>query len=403
MAAHDLLAEHYQRRAVEAEAAHDDDALAEYTALLRSHDRGQHTAWLAGQGTVSLQTEPVAELVLHRVVEQTRRWVLDDGVPLGPSPIRDLAVDHGSYVIMAHRADTPPIPIPAFVERNQAWTAGPPDDPDRPVRLPLPGSLAPDEVFVPAGWCVIGGDPRALDAHPRRRIWIDGFVMTRFAITNRQFIAFLNDLVARGRAEDAVHCAPREHAGVADGDRLIFTQRPDARFEVGQERSGTVRGLDEPTVDVSWHGACAYAQWRSARDGCDWRLPHELEWEKAARGVDGRSLPWGAFFEPTWASSLHATAGQPGRVAVDTHPIDCSVYGVRGMAGNARDWCLNQFHAPLPDHELSVYAPATDDDFRAVRGGSMVSHASACCAASRFGARPSHRRSSVGFRLVRLS
>ena len=68
-----------------------------------------------------------------------------------------------------------------------------------------------------------------------------------------------------------------------------------------------------PVVQVDWHGAAAYLAWWAERTGRPWRLPGELEWEKAARGIDGRFYPWGDFLDPSWCRMRDSARGR-GRV-----------------------------------------------------------------------------------------
>lgn len=89
---------------------------------------------------------------------------------------------------------------------------------------------------------------------------------------------------------------------------------------------------------VSWFDAVAYGAWLSARDGRRYRLPSESEWEKGARGVDGRVYPWGDRFDPSLCNVRTSLEERPVPLPVDRFPSDVSVYGVRGAAGNARDW-----------------------------------------------------------------
>ena len=94
---------------------------------------------------------------------------------------------------------------------------------------------------------------------------------------------------------------------------------------------------------VSWFGAMAYADWLSKSTSLPWRLPTEMEWEKAARGVDARSFPMGDFLDPAWACTRGSHRGRPAPAEVHQFESDASVYGVRGLAGNVEDWCSDRF------------------------------------------------------------
>jgi len=95
---------------------------------------------------------------------------------------------------------------------------------------------------------------------------------------------------------------------------------------------------------VSWYAACAYARWLAARTGAAWRLPTSLEWEKAARGVDGRVYPWGDDFDHSWCHVFGSDGDRSDRPSpVDSFPADCSVYGVRGAAGSVRELTADEY------------------------------------------------------------
>ena len=127
--------------------------------------------------------------------------------------------------------------------------------------------------------------------------------------------------------------------------------------------------------------------------------------EKAARGVDGRYLPWGDFFEHTYACVVDSRDGPPGPTSVRHFPIDESPYGVRGMAGNVRDWCLDRWERDGPEVVDGVLrwvsAPPDDPGFRSVRGGAWTAVAERVRMASRFAAKPDDRFRGQGFRLAR--
>ncbi len=249
-----------------------------------------------------------------------------------------------------------------------------------------------EDVHVPGGYCYIGGDPLAADSLSRQRVWIDAFVIRRFPVTNAEYLEFLNDLVDRGRAAEAVDCCPRILGG---SEQLRFERDASGRFEPGPEGPGQSWQPDCPVVLINWYAASAYAKWLSERTGEGWRLPNELEREKAARGADGRTFPWSDETEATFACVAESFAGAPQRVPVHDYPDDESPYGVRGLAGNTRDWCGNIWRRdgpPLSHGRLHTNGVQPDDsDFMLVKGGSWGSTTIFSRSATRFGTLPKNR------------
>ena len=126
-----------------------------------------------------------------------------------------------------------------------------------------------------------------------------------------------------------------------------------------------------PVTGVNWEQAAAYCAWRGRR------LPTEAEWEKAARGTDGRQYPWGN--EPPKCGQAHLLLGDEcervrHRLPVDAHPGDVSPYGVVGMLGNVQeyvaDWGVRAYYEESPARDPP--GPAASDvfpDLKVVRGG----------------------------------
>jgi len=160
-------------------------------------------------------------------------------------------------------------------------------------------------------------------------------------------------------------------------------------------------------MQVDWFDAQAYASWAASDTGQRWRLPMEWEWEKAARGVDGRLFPWGDTFDASRCCVLESHSGRALPQVVDRYPIDVSPYGVRGMAGNMSDWCGNPAErgAPVDNtraaawaDEISQVAPSTE---MAVRGGGWFSDTRLARVASRVTNQADARTPVLGFRLAR--
>ncbi len=176
-----------------------------------------------------------------------------------------------------------------------------------------------------------------------------------------------------------------------------FCLRPDA--------DGDVWLPDWPVCMVDWHGSVAFAAWQAARTGQAWRLPHELEWEKGARGVDGRFYPWGDGFDPSWCHMRDSHRGRPLLAEVGGYPVDESVYGVRDLAGNVRDWMANVYQADGDVWDADRLSPgqgtAEAGDNRVVRGGSWSSLPAGARVAFRYRLPPTYWYRYLGLRLVR--
>ena len=406
-----LLADHYAERHRAAEARRDQRRADAVAVLLRSYDRGQYRAYLAGHGRLSLQTLPAgARVKLYRYTRWERRLVPAFLKQLGDTPLVDVSLPVGSYMLELHARKRMTVRLPVSIGRQQRWTLCPPGaDTPIPARMPFRGALGEDECYVPAGWFDCGGDAEAEQALPAQSVWIGDFVMRRYPVTNAEYLAFLNDLVDKGRADEALQRAPRERTGTqGTPGELIYGRDGDGRFILVPDADGDQWQRRWPVLKVDWHGARAYAAWLAEETGQPWRLPTEREWEKAARGPDGRFFPWGDFLDPSFCC-MQRSHGPERRLPADVegYPVDTSPYGVRGMAGNARDWCLDPW---LPeglsprdggrDRDAAELAAAAAER-RVCRGGAWWQRASHSRVASRRGVRDFLRDVGISFRLVR--
>lgn len=395
--AHGRLADFYRDRLEEAEHRRDPVQAEEAEALLRVHDRGRHADWLQGDGRLSLETHPPgAEVQLFEYVEKNRRLEPIFIENLGPTPLRKVALPHGSYLLRISAPGRPVIAYPVLIERGQHWDGVAPGDTDA-TPIQIPEKLDEDEIFVPGGWTRLGGDPDAAEGLPPQRWWIDSFVVQRYPVTNEEYCRFLNDLVDRG--EESECWAP----GSLSTDAGHYHRDAKGHYYPQTDVLGRIWSPRSPVLMISWNAAMAYAAWRSARDQKAWRLLHELEWEKAARGVDRRLQPWGNHLEPTWTNVSGSRPVPPAWTVVEDYPTDESPYGVRGMAGNARDWCGNAYRrsGPPPGGGRLDWRPEAEAPLRMVRGGAWLSAPGSARLCTRYADKPDARLSPVGFRLAR--
>lgn len=391
--AHAALARHYRDALERALARGDSAAAADAEALLRVHDRGEHATFLAGDGALSVASDPPGACArAYRYVARDRRLVPVLERDLGPTPVIDARLPHGSYVVTLEHPGRATVRVPVVVPRGGAarvrapGAAGP-----HPIALPATGELGDDDVYVPAGWARLGGDPLAPDAGPGTDVWVDGFVIRRHPVTHAEYVAFLDALHAAGRGALAAACVPRLPA--SEGSAPVYVRAASGRWALDPARTPRPWSPRTPVVLIDWHAARAYAAWLAERTGLPWRLPTEREREKAARGADGRAWPWGDHFEPTWARCAATPGDAPYLGPVDEPVADESPYGMRGAAGNVRDWCADRWDDAAPDDDRAAW--------RVVRGGAWNSVPAWCRAAARFADPADRRFLTIGFRVAR--
>jgi formylglycine-generating enzyme required for sulfatase activity len=232
----------------------------------------------------------------------------------------------------------------------------------RPVAAPGAGSPELDWVDIPGGGVPVGRDPVArrqdalADEIPAHVVELAGFELSVTPVTNAQYAVF----VAETGWEPPPHWrGERPPPGLAD----------------------------HPVTWVDWHDADAFCRWVGGR------LPSEAEWEKAARGTDGRAYPWGDDADVSRAvvgRGMKAGTTEP----AGSHPEGASPYGLLDMAGNVWEWTAS-WYGPYPD-------PVALGTERVLRGGSYATpdlRLARCAARSR--SHPSRRQSHIGFRVAR--
>ncbi len=209
---------------------------------------------------------------------------------------------------------------------------------------------------------------------PISTVELPAFEITQTPITNAQYAAFVAE--TGHRAPDV---GEREWASY----RLVHPYERTRRhaWHDGNPPEGR---LEHPVVLVSHADAVAYADWLSARTGRTWRLPGELEWEKAARGIDGRRFPWGGDWSADRLNS--ADLGPFDTVPVARFPSGASPFGLLDAAGQVFEWTAS---------------PGNPGRFL-VKGGSWDDRGCGVCRPAARHARPQDlRHILIGFRLVR--
>ena len=223
-----------------------------------------------------------------------------------------------------------------------------------------------DLVAIPAGHFWMGSDPPEgnADEHPRRWTATGAFELCRTQVTNAEFAPF----VERGYADRGLWSdAGWEWRCALAVDRPRFFGDPAWR---------AYEGPQQPVVGVSFHEAEAFARSLSLR------LPSEAEWERGARGEDGRRFPWGDTFV---AANAHFRGGVRHTLPVGSLPGGASPHGLLDCAGNVWEWCSD------------LYGPG----LRAARGGGWNAHPPQLRCANRNAWPEAARFSNIGLRLAR--
>lgn len=226
-------------------------------------------------------------------------------------------------------------------------------------------------VLIPAGEFTMGHKD-SYDTLPVRRLNLPAFLIDKYEVTNKRYKRFID----------------------ATGYKVPWSQDPAvaAYAWIWQERMYPQGKGDDPVVLVSWDDAQAFCSWAGKS------LPTEAQWEKAARGANGKLYPWGNAWEAGKANT--AESGLKQTAPAGAFKDDVSEYGVNDLAGNVAEW-VEEWFAPYPGNPMTSYEER--DKYRVLRGGSWDYAHSIANGHHRQYALPRSQMAAIGFRCVKAA
>ena len=379
--AREALRDLWRRQLVTAEAAGDEPGAGYALSMLARYDDGSHSALISGEGRLHLEVAPPdASVQIHRL--ENRLGILEAGrqIHSGRGSIRGLVLPMGSYLCSVTADGRSPCNYPVHISRNRTWTGR--------VEPREAAGIGEGFVFIPGGPFLFG------DGTGQRMIEVAGFAIQGTHVTFGEYASFLHDLARTGSREAVMARVP---GSAADGafmeedesgtwrvkDSFMeprAKERLQAEFGVGFESR-------LPVLGVSWVDATAYCSWKSANSGMQWRLPTEEEWEKAARGVDGRRFPWGRLEDASLARCRDTRQEPAQPEPAGSFPRAVSIYGMADAAGNAWQWTESWFNETRRT--------------RVLRGGAWSSPSHNLGCATRIHYEPEIKMAVNGFRCAR--
>ncbi len=295
--------------------------------------------------------------------------------PAAPAPTQTSEVSETSEVSTASPTFTtaPPTKPP-----TETPTIRSPTETPTITFTPAPGVgrtwISPKDgmvmMFVPAGKFTMGSDSGEGDEQPVHEVELADFWIDQTEVTNAMY----------AKCMQAGGCTPPSSAS------------SDTR----QGYYGNSEFDDFPVIYVSWNDAKNYCDWRG--DGT--RLPTEAEWEKAARGTDGRTYPWG--HESPNGNLLNYNQNVGDTTEVGKYPAGASIYGALDMAGNVWEWVADWYDASYYANSPSSNPQGpSSGDWRVLRGGAWYNDINDARSAGRVWGFPSNANYLIGFRCAR--
>jgi formylglycine-generating enzyme required for sulfatase activity len=287
--------------------------------------------------SLTIDLPPDSQAGLEGRIEAREVFALarDSVIRQSETPIESLELPTGSYLALVESSGLS-TRLPFEIRRDARL--------ELTVDLARANALGPEFVHVAAGPAPIGGDLRALSPFEGEVADVPEFFVQRREVTFGEYFEFIRAL-EESAPDEARARAPRQGPPNTPAWNPLWKAGAGGRIT-----PALPTGLDErwSVVGISFDDAEAYCRWRTeqaSNRAFVYGLPTEIEWEKAARGVDGRAFPWGDEFEWTFAR-LGRSSPTSGLLPGGLYPTDVSVYGALDLTGNVREWCAGPEDAP---------------------------------------------------------
>jgi len=240
--------------------------------------------------------------------------------------------------------------------------------------------LPKNMVFVSSGFFIMGSNDHGEDEAPEHKTYLDSYYIDRYEVSANDFSLFLND--------------------VSNRNGYYLNNQYGTLFYNGkfQARKGFE---NHPINNVKWKGAFEYCRWKGKH------LPTEAQWEKAARGEDGKIYPWGnkppahnlARYRQVWTKEIKHHVMVP----VNLFSEGTSPYGAHHMAGNVKEWVDDWFDREYYDEPENHINPKGQigGEYKVLRGGSWRDLTGFIYSSFRNNAYPYSRLDDYGFRCAK--
>jgi formylglycine-generating enzyme required for sulfatase activity len=368
--------------------------------LAYDDDGVQRARWNEPARLIVESVPSPARVIAQRYLDDHGRRRLADPIELGSTPRLIGSLAPGPYLVTVQVTGRPEVRAPILLERGEKLA----------ITVPVPAEVPPGYVFVPPGRFLYGSSDNddmrrtMMSAQPLHQVLTKSFLIARHEVTFGDWIEFLRDLPSGERATRLPHTpeAPSAHASASvelaqpRPDHFVLRLQPTSRTYVGEpgqpiryERATAAiqDWMRMPVSGISWDDALAYAAWLDRTGRLAGARPcTEHEWERAARGADGRLFPHGDRLAPSdanFAETYGRASDAFGPDEVGSHPRSDSPFGVADLAGNGWEWVL----------------AVSGTDQVAIRGGGWYHNPLAARSNNREPCEPSMRAVTVGLRI----